>query len=89
MSDGSISEIKQLTTSLEAIVAGFVVGLFADCANCTFFFFGVFATSALRPMLPANGGRHTTQYMICRWAKGANADFSVETGAATSEEKQR
>lgn len=53
--------IEQLTTSLEARVAGFVVGPFAVWANCTLFFFGVFGASALGLGLPTNGGRHTTQ----------------------------
>lgn len=83
-----MADMEQHTMSLEASVAGFVAGPFAVWANCTLLFFGVFGASALGLGVPANGGRHTTQYMICRWANGARDFFSVETGSATREGKK-
>ena len=80
---------KVLTVILEAIVAGLVAGPLAEWANCTFFFLDDFGVSTFGLELPANGGKHTTQYVICRCANGATAFLSVETGFATSEGKQR
>ena len=58
-------ELGKLTVILEAKVAGFVAAPFVEWANCTFFFLVALGVSARWfELLPANGGRHTTQYVI-------------------------